>query len=37
MLEDRMSQKIAVSVAFVMAMFVSILDITIINVALPTV
>jgi EmrB/QacA subfamily drug resistance transporter len=37
MLADRVSQKVAVSVAFVMAMFVSILDITIINVALPTV
>jgi len=37
MLADRVSQKIAVSVAFVMAMFVSILDVTIINVALPTV
>jgi EmrB/QacA subfamily drug resistance transporter len=37
MLADRVSQKVAVSVAFVMAMFVSILDVTIINVALPTV
>ena len=33
----RMSQKVAVSVVFVAAMFISILDVTIVNVALPTI
>jgi EmrB/QacA subfamily drug resistance transporter len=33
----RMSQKIAVSVVFVAAMFMSIMDVTIVNVALPTI
>jgi EmrB/QacA subfamily drug resistance transporter len=33
----RMSQKVAVSVVFVAAMFLSILDVTIVNVALPTI
>jgi EmrB/QacA subfamily drug resistance transporter len=34
---SRMSQKIAVSVVFVAAMFMSIMDVTIVNVALPTI
>ena len=33
----RMSQKVAVSVVFVAAMFMSIMDVTIVNVALPTI
>jgi MFS family permease len=33
----RMSQKVAVSVVFVAAMFMSIMDATIVNVALPTI
>src|SRR5947209_12167876 len=33
----RMNQKIAVSVVFVAAMFMSIMDVTIVNVALPTI
>ncbi|HEY5265591.1 MAG TPA: MDR family MFS transporter [Acidimicrobiales bacterium] len=35
--QDRISQKIAVSVVFVAAMFMSIMDVTIVNVALPTI
>jgi EmrB/QacA subfamily drug resistance transporter len=35
MLADRLSPKISVSVVFVMAMFMAIMDITIVNVALP--
>src|ERR1700678_4842516 len=33
----RMSQKVAVGVVFVAAMFMSIMDVTIVNVALPTI
>ncbi|HSY15765.1 MAG TPA: MDR family MFS transporter [Jatrophihabitantaceae bacterium] len=36
-MRSRISQKIAVSVVFVAAMFMSIMDITIVNVALPTI
>ena len=36
-MESRISQKIAVSVVFVAAMFMSIMDVTIVNVALPTI
>jgi EmrB/QacA subfamily drug resistance transporter len=36
-MRSRMSQKIAVSVVFVAAMFMSIMDVTIVNVALPTI
>lgn len=35
--QDRISQKVAVSVVFVAAMFMSIMDVTIVNVALPTI
>jgi len=35
--QSRMSQKVAVSVVFVAAMFMSIMDVTIVNVALPTI
>jgi EmrB/QacA subfamily drug resistance transporter len=35
--QARMSQKVAVSVVFVAAMFMSIMDVTIVNVALPTI
>ena len=35
--EARISQKVAVSVVFVAAMFMSIMDATIVNVALPTI
>src|ERR1700744_6594832 len=35
MLADRISPKVSVSVVFVMAMFMAIMDITIVNVALP--
>jgi EmrB/QacA subfamily drug resistance transporter len=35
--EARISQKVAVSVVFVAAMFMSIMDVTIVNVALPTI
>jgi EmrB/QacA subfamily drug resistance transporter len=36
-LQARISQKVAVSVVFVAAMFMSIMDVTIVNVALPTI
>ncbi len=36
-MQARMSQKVAVSVVFVAAMFMSIMDVTIVNVALPTI
>src|ERR1035438_1779476 len=36
-LQNRISQKVAVSVVFVAAMFMSIMDVTIVNVALPTI
>ncbi len=36
-MESRISQKVAVSVVFVAAMFMSIMDVTIVNVALPTI
>src|SRR5579875_2719276 len=36
MFQDRLNPKIAVSVVFVLAMFMAIMDITIVNVALPT-
>jgi MFS family permease len=35
--QARISQKVAVSVVFVAAMFMSIMDVTIVNVALPTI
>src|ERR1700679_2878047 len=35
-LADRLNPKIAVSIVFVMAMFMAIMDVTIVNVALPT-
>jgi EmrB/QacA subfamily drug resistance transporter len=35
--QERISQKVAVSVVFVAAMFMSIMDVTIVNVALPTI
>jgi EmrB/QacA subfamily drug resistance transporter len=36
-MRDRISEKVAVSVVFVAAMFMSIMDVTIVNVALPTI
>ena len=36
-MRPRISQKVAVSVVFVAAMFMSIMDVTIVNVALPTI
>jgi EmrB/QacA subfamily drug resistance transporter len=36
-LQSRVSQKVAISVVFVAAMFMSIMDVTIVNVALPTI
>ena len=36
-MQARISQKVAVSVVFVAAMFMSIMDVTIVNVALPTI
>src|ERR1022692_4133627 len=36
-LQNRISQKVAVGVVFVAAMFMSIMDVTIVNVALPTI
>jgi EmrB/QacA subfamily drug resistance transporter len=36
-MRDRVSQKVAVSVVYVAAMFMSIMDVTIVNVALPTI
>ena len=35
MLADRLNPKISVSIVFVLAMFMAIMDITIVNVALP--
>ena len=36
-MESRISQKVAVGVVFVAALFMSIMDVTIVNVALPTI
>ncbi len=36
-MQERLSQKVSVSIVFVAAMFMSIMDITIVNVALPTI